>query len=98
MKQKQEQTGQVDKLQFTLHFQLMRATEDLLAEALEEGYAGYVEIVAKLIDKSKGECVLDVSLNKLGTTRPNARIDQKSGTPNAVFHLVPGKGAKRIVN
>ena len=87
---------EVDKLRFTLDFQLIKATEDLLAEILATGYGGYVEVIAELKTNRAGEVLLDVSANKLGkNSNPPARRKNTQQT-SAVFHLEQGKGAKRI--
>lgn len=86
-------TSHTDKLKFTLSFQLMKATEDLLAEVLATDYEGYVGIIAEVTRKPEDEnAVLDVKLKRFGTTQP-----KKAPQNCAVFHVIPSKGAKRIV-
>lgn len=85
-------TSHTDKLKFTLSFQLIKTTEDLLAEVLATGYEGYVGIIAEVTGKPEDEnVVLDVKLKRLGTAQP-----KKTPENCAVFHVIPSKGAKRI--
>lgn len=84
-----------DRLKFTLEFQLMKATEDLLAETLASGYEGYVKIIANLKRNSNDEVLFDLVIKRLGKDKPKASIKNQRA-PEAIFHVVQGKGAKRV--
>lgn len=103
MQQKTKRNTQTDPLEFTLSYQLMKSTEELLAEALASGYEGYVKIIATLDhgdSHHKNQVLLDVRLEKLGpsTGWSQERLrKQCSDQICAVFDLVQGKGCKRIL-
>jgi hypothetical protein len=84
-----------DKLKFTLEFQLIKATEDLLAEALASGYEGYVKIIASLKSNKDDKVLLDVAIKRLGKDKPKGSVQNKTVT-EVVFHIAQGKGAKRV--
>lgn len=101
MQQKNKRTPQVDQLSFTLTYQLIKATEELLDEVLSAGYEGYVKIIANINheNRSKAPVLLDVRLEKLGSKVEWSmeRLRKCCLEANcAVFDVVQGKGCKRI--
>lgn len=79
-----------EKLGYTVQQQLVRGTEELLAEIYESGYTGFVDIwhTFKL---NKGQVVFDMHMTKI----PSSTIKPKH-TPCTRWYVVQGKGVKPI--
>lgn len=81
---------EVERAQFTLKHQLEKAVEELLAEAYESGYTGYLDIWP-LIKTSKNKLVMEVQSKKV--PQPAALFSHAEAIR---YHVQQGKGCKRI--
>jgi hypothetical protein len=79
-----------EKLGYTVQQQLVRGTEELLAEIYESGYTGYVDIWHTL-KFSKGQVVFDMHMMKI----PSSAIKPKH-SPYSRWYVVQGKGVKAV--
>jgi hypothetical protein len=79
-----------EKAMYTIKLQLEKATEDLLAEAYESGYTGYLDIWP-LIKSNKKQLILEVESKKVLTS--SSALSHKEAMR---YHVQQGKGCKRI--
>jgi len=75
---------------YTIKLQLEKATEDLLAEAYESGYSGYIDIWP-IVSNNKNQLILEVSSKKVLTA--SSFLSHKEAMR---YHVQQGKGCKRI--
>lgn len=81
---------QTERAQYTLKLQLERAAEELLAEAYESGYTGYLDIWP-VIKPKKNQLILEVESKKvLQAVSPMSHHEAMR------YHIQQGKGCKRI--
>ena len=72
------------RLQFTIEMQIAKATDELLAELIEDGYEGYADIVASIKSK-KGQVVVDTKVQKIiSPAEPRPKSSMR-------FHVLPPK-------
>lgn len=79
-----------EKAAFTLKAQLERSIQELLAEAYDAGYTGYLDIWPEM-DHGRKQVIMTVKSGKvLSSTSPMS-------DENAIrYHVAQGKGCKRI--
>jgi len=79
-----------EKAIFTLRVQADKAKEELLSEAFYSDYDGYLDIWA-VIKTKKGKLVLEMETKRLSNST------QSLSHKDAVrYHVMPGKGVKKI--
>jgi hypothetical protein len=79
-----------EKAMYTIKLQLEKATEDLLSEAYESGYSGYIDIWP-IVTNNKKQVILEVSSKKVLTA--SSSLSHKEAMR---YHVQQGKGCKRI--
>lgn len=79
-----------ERAQYTLKIQLERATEELLSEAYESGYTGYLDIWPALKTK-KNQIIMEVESKKVLQA-----VSPMSHNEAMRYHIQQGKGCKRI--
>lgn len=79
-----------EKAQHTLKIELQRATEELLSEAYESGYNGYIDIWP-VVEAKKKQLVFTVQSKKI--TIATTDLSNKEAMR---YHVVQGKGCKRV--
>ena len=81
---------QTERAQYTLKLQLERATEELLSEAYESEYTGYLDIWP-VIKTDKKQLIMEVESKKvLHSASPLSHNEAMR------YHIQQGKGCKRI--
>ena len=79
-----------EKAEFTLKLQFEKAVMELLTEAYEAGYTGYLDLYPSM-EARRGQLVLEVKVTKVPTS------SHKLSDQNALrFHVQQGKGFKRV--
>lgn len=81
---------EVERAQYTLKIQLQKATEELLAEAYESGYTGYLDIWP-VIKTKKGQLIMEVESKKVLHSSSSTKHEEVMR-----YHIQQGKGCKRI--
>jgi hypothetical protein len=81
---------EAEKAKFTLRLQFDRAVQELLSEAYEAGYKGYLDIWPEMSTKDK-QLVMTVQSSK--ATFASSAL---SNSDAIRYHVVPAKGCKRI--
>jgi hypothetical protein len=81
---------QTERAQYTLKLQLERATEELLAEAYEAGYTGYLDIWP-VIKSNKKQVIMEIESKKVLQA-----VSPMSHQEAMRYHIQQGKGCKRI--
>lgn len=81
---------QSERAQYTLKLQLERAAEELLTEAYESGYTGYLDIWP-LIKINRKQLVMEVE-----SKRVLQSVSPMSHNEAMRYHIQQGKGYKRI--
>ena len=79
-----------EKAVYTLKLQLQKATEELLAEAYESGYTGYLDIWP-VIKTKKGQLIMEVESKKVSHSSASSTHEEAMR-----YHIQQGKGCKRI--
>jgi len=79
-----------EKAVYTLKLQLQKATEELLAEAYESGYNGYIDIWP-IVTNNKKQLTLEVSSKKVLVASSGLSHNEAMR-----YHVQQGKGCKRI--
>lgn len=79
-----------EKAKYTFKIQLERAVQELLSEAYESGYEGYIDIWPEMkMDKKR--IIFEVKSNRvLLSTSPQSASDAMR------YHIAKNKGCKRI--
>lgn len=80
-----------ERAAFTLKFQFQKAVEELLLEAIDAGYQGYLDVWPEISKSKSSEVCMEVKSKKI----PSA-VSSKSHPDCARYHVVPSKGYKRI--
>jgi len=80
-----------ERAAFTLQFQFQKAVEELLLEAIDAGYQGYVDVWPEISKSKSSEICMEVRSKKIPSP-----ASSKSHTDCARYHVVPSKGYKRI--
>lgn len=76
---------------FTLKFQFQKAVEELLLEAIDDGYQGYLDVWPEISKSNSSEVCMEVKSKKVPLP-----VTSKSHPDCARYHVVPSKGYKRI--
>lgn len=79
-----------ERLELTMKIQFEKAIEELLYDLYEQKYNGFVDIWADIV-KKKGKVVLDVQLKKI-----KVGSDPVTNDKCVRYHILPGKGVKKI--
>ena len=79
-----------EKAKYTLKVQTERAIQELLAEAYESGYNGYIDIWP-IINSEKKQIIFEIQSKKILT--PSAEASNKFAVR---YHVLQGKGCKKI--
>ena len=79
-----------ERTQYTLKLQFEKAIQELLAEAYEAGYEGYLDIWP-ILDATSKQLIMSVQSKKISSS-----FSKPSHKEALRYHVSPGKGCKRI--
>jgi hypothetical protein len=79
-----------EKAVYTLRLQLEKGTEELLVEAYESGYTGYIDIWP-VVNPKKNKIIMEIASKKVLQS-----VSPMSHKEAMRYHIQQGKGCKRI--
>jgi hypothetical protein len=79
-----------EKAVYTLRLQLEKGTEELLVEAYESGYTGYIDIWP-VVNPKKNKIIMEIASKKVLQS-----VSPMSHKEAMRYHVQQGKGYKRI--
>lgn len=81
---------EAERAKYTIKIHTERATQELLAEAYESGYNGYIDIWP-IIKTKKDKLVLELKSKKVSTA-----VESLTSFEAVRYHVAPNKGVKKI--